>query len=365
MNTSAAFTRYKESLAQHFPIKDWLAVEIVNAVVIAHYLPGEPIWLRFIGASRSERTELLRPIMAHPSVEKIEVLTPSAIRGGYKDGAKIVDRVKGHLVITKELAPLLTARKEARNETFGLLRSLKDGSLTSDFGSDEGHLYQEGTFDWIIATTPVIEQQRQLEGLLGARFVDLRWNPSDREEMALKAIENNPELPAIRKDLASQMYQILQDIEGSCKTVRFGKVHRKLIKQPPQISAEDSRWIAKAADVAALCRSPVQRDSYHNLLAFPSPEIGTDLAQSFSRMAKALIVLGINDYRRYIWRLCWDSIPDIRARVLRAVIIGRKKEAEIAEEVGVSQPSIHHHLGDIKLLKINIQKIAEIGAEVK
>ena len=44
---------------------------------------------------------------------------------------------------TKDIADILTARKDARTEVFGIFRSVKDGKLTSDFGSDEGHLEQE------------------------------------------------------------------------------------------------------------------------------------------------------------------------------------------------------------------------------
>lgn len=164
---------------------------------------------------------------------------------------------------------------------------------------------------------------------------------------------------------------MLRDVESSCKTVKIGESRRQFIAQPPQIPAEDSVWIAKAADVAALCRSLVQRDSYHRLLAFPSPEIGTDLAQSLSRIAQALTLLGVSNYRQHIWRLCWDCIPDVRARILRELIVGADKDnvgptqEEIAKSTGLSQPSVGHYLEDISLLNIDIQKIAEVGAEVK
>ena len=75
----------KSTLRQHFEIKDWQGVDIILATAVAHYIPGEMLWLRFFGPSRSG-----------------------------------------------------------------------------------------------------IEQQRQLEGLLGQRFIDLRWQPGNREEMAIR-----------------------------------------------------------------------------------------------------------------------------------------------------------------------------------
>ena len=80
----------------------------------------------------------------------------------------MLDRIAGKLVITKDIAAILTSRKDLREEIFGVLRGIKDGKLTADFGSDEGHLVQEARFDWILAATSSgIEQQRQLESLLG------------------------------------------------------------------------------------------------------------------------------------------------------------------------------------------------------
>ena len=90
------------------------------------------------------------------SVE-MEAVTPASIRGGLKGGERLLDRINGKRVITKDLAPLISTRSETRLEIFGLMRSVKDGSLSSDFGTSEGHIHQNVTFDWILAVTPVIE----------------------------------------------------------------------------------------------------------------------------------------------------------------------------------------------------------------
>lgn len=136
----------KATLRQHFEIKDWQGVEIILAAATAHFTPGEMLWLRFIGPSRSGRTELLRAIAEHDDCAEMEVLTPAAFRGGLKKGPKVLDHINGKLVITKDIAAILTSRKDMRTEIFGVLRGIKDGKLTSDFGSDEGHLVQEARF---------------------------------------------------------------------------------------------------------------------------------------------------------------------------------------------------------------------------
>ena len=64
-----------------------------------------------------------------------------------------------------------------------------------------------------VSSTSYIEQQRQLEGLLGERFIDLRWRPGDREEMAFKAATNNPYLDNIRDQLAVDVLSLMCRVE--------------------------------------------------------------------------------------------------------------------------------------------------------
>ena len=78
---------------QHFEIKDWQGVELILATAAAHYIPGEMLWLRFIGPSRSGRTELLRAMAEYSDCAEMEVLTPAAFRGGFKGGKKILERI--------------------------------------------------------------------------------------------------------------------------------------------------------------------------------------------------------------------------------------------------------------------------------
>ena len=40
----------KTTLRMHFEIKDWQGVEIIMACAVAHYLLGEMLWVRIVGA---------------------------------------------------------------------------------------------------------------------------------------------------------------------------------------------------------------------------------------------------------------------------------------------------------------------------
>ena len=322
---STLFGIYKEN----FELADPQGFTIIVATAIAHFIPGEMLWLRDYGASRSGKTELLRAIAKHPDCVEMENITPAAIRGGLKEGHRLLERINGKLVITKDLATMLTSKRETRTEIFGLLRSVKDGSLTSDFGTEEGYVHQEVKFDWIIATTPVFAQYRQMEDLLGARYIDLNWEAPSREQMTARAMENNPRLSEIREEVAEAVCKLID----RCKDMQEA--------YPAVLTNTEKELIVDWADLTALIRSPVARDRYHRVRFRPEPEIGTDIAQGFQRIAKALKLLSW-DIAPCIARLCRDSIPYDRRQLL----------SKLMEEGNVKSNISQFELEDMKLLGI-------------
>ncbi|MFC1907686.1 hypothetical protein ACFLW8_06340, partial [Chloroflexota bacterium] len=293
---------------RYFRIEDEKGFTIVIASAVAHCIPGEMLWVRIYGPSRSGKTELLRAIAVHGDSAKMEVITPAAIRGGLEDGHRLLERIDGKLVITKDLASMLTSKRELRNEVFGLMRNVKDGELVSDFGTEEGNVYQQAKFDWLIATTPVFAQYRIMEDLLGSRFIDLKWNATAREEMTLRALGNDANLPMIREEMAVATGRVIDE----CKT-----------KPIPELDDDTKGLIVTLADLTARLRSPVARDYQHRVKFAPEPEVGTSLAQNLGRITKALMLLDIPDVAPYLIRLCLDSIPYSRIELLSELAKGQ------------------------------------------
>lgn len=328
----------KATLRRHFEIKDWQGVEIIMAMAVAHYTPGEMLWCRIIGPSRSGRTELLRAIAKHPDCVNLEYLTPAAIRGGLKEGGKVLSRINQKLVITKDLATLLTTRSDVRTELLGLLRPIKDGKLVSDFGTKEAYVSQEVRFDWMIATTEVFERYRTFESLLGERFIDMRWRPGNREEMAYRAGLNNPFLETIiRPEIATCVCSLLTRAQETIGDI--------------ELTDSEIRIISGYADKTAKLRTPVERDRHRNVIAYPEPEIGTDLAQGFCRIVKGLKLLGL-PYENCLNRLLWDCIPGMRSQVIRCLLKGQKDEVQIAATTNISQSGVSYILQDLRLLGV-------------
>ena len=335
--STTALNTAKSVLDTHFEILDWEAIDIIAGVAAAHYVPGEMLWMRIIGPSRSGKTEILRALAEHADCEKMEGVTPAAIRGGLRQGTKLLEHLDGKLVITKEIASLLTTRREDRTQVFGLLRGVKDGELVADFGTEEGRVNQKAWFDWILAATQFIEQQRVLEGQLGSRFVDLRWRPGDREEAAYQAAKNNANMQEIRVEVAAAVGAMLDQVKQESKT-------------EAQLEDADVRTIAAIANLTALFRTPVQRDQRHQVAELPEPEFGTDLAQTFSRLALGLRLVGLEDFQSYLERLFWDCMTRKRAAVVKQLANGLTRVKEIAEAASVPDTLAYYELDNLKLL---------------
>jgi len=177
--------------------------------------------------------------------------------------------------------------------------------------------------------------------MLGERFVDLQWRPGHREEMAYKAQANNPKLPEIRKELATSVCSLL------------ARVRQVTEASVLQLSEEDMRLIAKWADATAFCRSPVHFEGQRRILkSMPAPEVGTRLAQDFSRIALGLRLLGLDDWQPYIRRIVWDCIPSVRATILERLQKGTATPKRVAEDTKIPQSSVYRYLDDLELLGV-------------
>lgn len=342
MTTARAASNFKLTLIKHLILDDFQAVEIILSVVAAHKIPGEMLWLRLIGSPGTGKTEILSSLSGQDGYcSRIESLTPSSIRRGFKPGDKaqlptMLERIKGKLVITKELAPLLTSNKELKVEVFGLLRSVHDGELVADYGSWEGHLVQQTHFDWILGSTRYVDRQAALEGLLGSRFIDLRWgSPIDRKKAIAKARSNDGKLPEIRQEIAGAMSKVIETADPDAL----------------DCSLLDDTFLTDIADFVSTYRTVVERDSRtKEVVEVPDPELGTRVGQAFSRIAKGLLMIGITEYKPHLQRLALDCILPLRASLIRGLMEGCDTEDTLADYMKVSQATAHYTKEDLRLL---------------
>jgi hypothetical protein len=326
-------------IKKHFAVADIEQYTLILGVAAAHYIPGEMVWLRVIGASRSGKTEMVRALGNHPDTAKMEHVTPASIRGGMPDAKKILDRLDGKLVITKDLAATLSDNKSARNTVFGLLKNVKDGELVSDFNTTEGHTEQRFSFDWVCCVTDGgFVQERVMQDILGARFTDIHWRSADRMQAVRQARMNNKGLAPIRATLRAQVHALLD----------AAKENSQRVHGIAALPAMLSRQIDTLANFTAWARSPVIREGGGSNPIFPPPELGTDVGQSYERIAKGLVLIGVDDPLPYIVRLTRDGVPRGRLAVLLAVSSGAKTVDAVVRKTGFPPSTAQRHLEDLR-----------------
>jgi len=346
---------YKKLLGENFIIDDLEAVDIILAVVAAHKITGNMLWLRLIGAPSSGKTEILRSLFENEEYcAKCESVTPAALRRGYipdgkkdKDLPKFLERLDGKLAITKEFGVILTANKDSRKEVFGLLRSVHDGELVADYGSDQGYIVQKAWFDWIIGTTNYVEKDSMLEQQLGARFIDLRWRtPIDSLAMTTKALTNDGQIIHIRKTMFSAMNAFIEKVDPTDRT---------------QVDVE---WLDKVIRITSKCRTHVERDNYRreDILSIPEVEATPRLATLFGRIINGLRFIGIENYKPYIIRLMFDNMPSLRSKTIKVMLSSDKKftQQEIANELRVSQVTVGRIKEDLNILGFDLNLVKEV-----
>jgi len=346
---------FKKLFSNGLEIDDIQALDIVLAAAVSHKIPhSEMLWLRIIGASGSGKTELLRTMASQEGYcSTMESITPGAIRRGYvnKKATEVqrplLDRLNGTLVITKEFAIILTKDMDTQKEIFGLLRGVHDGELDADYGSDEGHLHQSSHFDWILGTTQFVERQRQLETLLGSRFIDLKWGRPIEDDIAVnKAVDNDGNMKEIRDEFNQAMTDIIIN---------------SVVYPKPKLD-----YIAPLANVAALLRTPVERDTRTNeIYDIPDIELGTRFGQSMSRIARGLLMLGVptTDIKPYLVRLAMDCMNRKRRGVIQAWLKGLTKQQDIADATNLSVSYINRTIEDLRILGWNDSKLNTLRGE--
>jgi len=95
----------------------------------------------------------------------------------------------------------------------------------------------------------------------------------------------------------------------------------------------------------------------------PTPEVGTRLAQGFSRIARGLMLLGIKKWQPYVQRLAFNCIPSTRAAILVALIDKPLTAKAISENTRIPLKTVYNYLGQLELLDV-IGRIGKKSSKV-
>jgi|CXWL01.1.fsa_nt_gi hypothetical protein len=321
-------------------------LDVVFGAVMAHRLDGDPVWLFIVGAPGDGKTEMIRALQRDPTIFMLSSLKPAALISGFQndDGSdpSLLPKLDGKVLIVKDFTTVLTMPNEARAEILGTLRDAYDGEAGKAFGNGEVRSYVS-RFGLLAAVTPVIESYWGVSQQLGERFLRLRLKSRGRVSKVGRALTNTDAETNMRGELAGAALGVLAQ-SGRTATV------------PTEIASR----LIHLADFVSRARSEVSRDGKGTVQYMPIPEVGTRIGKALKKLAIGIaIARGLQavdaDVMRIVQRVAVDSVPSVRAKLLRVLWKLRdsfQPTSEIAETAEVNGDTARYWLDDLRLLEI-------------
>lgn len=340
----------------HIPAEDQDVIDFMLAVYLSNRMAGDPLWGMIVDASGGGKTELLRALQKRSSAYFLSSLTEKTLISGYRDPKQkdkdpsLLPQLNGKVLIIKDLSPLLSMRRETRNQILGDLRDAYDG-FTDQGRGNLGRVSYTAKFSLIAATTLAIERADTVDQELGERFVKFRMRSNENGSKVRRAIQNVGRDDQVRNVIERGVAEFLDSLPR---------------QYSPNVPTEFEERLTIISDFTATARSHVQRDRQHQVQYLPRPEVGTRLAKELAKLFLALAVVRGkqvpgDDELRVVARVAEDSLPPNRLAVLRALRASNQplKVAEIASKTRLPWTTAKQTLEDLAVLGITQQNDGE------
>ena len=367
------------ALRTSFYKPDHQAIRIVLGTLQAHYLKiGDPAWLFVIAPPGAGKTTLsIMGACGLPEVTALGDFTEQTFLSGFYGSkqAGLLEKLgrtvqEGKTYVTegdaifllKDFTTVLSMRREKRGVILSQLREIHDGMFKRDFGTGETKIWR-GRVSIIAAVTPAIDRYNSIFTVLGERFLKLRWHRPDSEEAGEWAIRQQGREKEIQGEIKGEVERIFKD--ASC--------------DPPMLSGAMTRRIAALAEIVAIARTHVFRNSYGNreIEFIPEPEANTRIAKGLAAIARGVASLNRRPQVEEAdlqdsFRVGLDCISEIRRNLvvaasqnepienLRLARTTREREVEDLSELGVLQLKNGLQLSD-RIQRLLLQSGARIG----
>lgn len=328
------------------PPEDTELIDFCLAVYKSREIPGDPLWGIIIDASGGGKTELLRTLRNRKDAYFLSKLTEKSLVSGYRDPANpkkdpsLLPELNQKVLVIKDLAPLLSMRRESRNAIIADLRDAYDG-FTDQGRGNVGTVRYESLFTLLAASTLAIERTDTVEQELGERFVKFRARGNGSLMKVRRAIGNVGADDSMRRDIEVAVSKLLDSLPPL-----------KEITIPAGLQEQ----LADLADFTAKARSSVARNRDGVIQYLPRPEVGTRLGKELGKLLIALAcVRGMSDPDEAdfatVIRVAEDCLPPNRLAVIAALRArGPRTCAELETTIRLPHATLARTLEDLHVL---------------
>jgi hypothetical protein len=327
------------------PPEDAELIDFCLAVYKSHEIDGDPLWGCVIDASGGGKTELLRAFSNLKYAYCLSSLTENTLVSGYRDPKKpqddpsLLPKLNEKVLIIKDLAPLLSMRRESRSEILGQLRDAYDGFTNQGHGN-LGMVHYKARFSLLAASTSAVDRRDAVDQELGERFVRFRAHSNNSQSKARRAMRNIGSDGSMRQEIE----QAISGFLDSLPYIGAAKIPEKMLDR-----------LADLADFTAKARSPVPRDRHGDIQYIPRAEVGTRLGKQLGKLLLALAAVrgkaspDEEDFAT-VQRVANDCLPPGRSLVIWGLRNGKEKPADIEKATKMPHASIARILDDLRAL---------------
>lgn len=327
-------------------LKDPLILRVVFGTIIGNRLDELPIWLIVFGASSSGKTTIISGVKEAKECYLISSLTPASLASGRNTNDSLLYKIDGKVLIIKDFSTISSMPAEQKSQIMAFLRESYDGEFVRKTGNGEIHWPlpgQLGKFGVIAAATVAgIERDRETREELGERFIYLKSQTTDDDDVMKSALAGGLKKTNMR-----------EEIQEACSTF----LNEFQMPASIGISASMVEKIKIAAKLIARLRSSVIRDRYTREITVPvleTTEVGARVGQQIKALIVGAKIMGTDNdiLSQIILRLVVDCTPINRMVCLRGIATKITNYQNLADYCTLSERTVQRTVEELEYLKI-------------
>jgi hypothetical protein len=238
-NVTQKYNQLKKVIEKHYP-EAWIFMEFCLSV--KSILNIQEFTLPFMGVivapPSSMKTMVIHLFRKYPNSFYTDSFTPSSIVSHNSSlneeelqKVDLLPKIKDRLVLTPELAPIVTAKDDELQKMMGIIIRLLDGhGLETDSGAHGHRKYGDTMFVWLGAIVEIQPRVWKLLGTLGNKIYFIRPALRKKTPAELKKIAKKNNFSDINKEIESALLEYLKTFDAAPQIEGKTKIENEIVK---------------------------------------------------------------------------------------------------------------------------------------
>ena len=317
-----------------------------------------PLWLFIVAPSGDRKSETIRSFEETDKVRLVNHITRNTLASGWKARKKndLAPKLDRKLILTYDFGQFLKIQSQEKTQIWSQFRSAFDGYVMRDTGSGVETAYKGLRWNWLVGTTPLIDDELILKDQLGTRELLYRMSSDETisvEEIQKQVWSNTSVKDTMRLELCCAVNSFIDSWKK--RNVKYEDI---------KISDETKNRIMMYSRFIAFLRANAQSDSTTGeLTTFVEPEKPTRNLEQLKGLFMALKSLSPSYTDKLVLKrlekIAKSSINPVRYAILRQLASAKNLEGSyepvtisfIRKRLGIGYKTIFRELMTLYQLK--------------